>query len=320
MKIARLELQAFAGAPDGLYELSREGRVAPLTAVAGGPRAGKTSLLVAIAAAKEAVAPTGPPRLSHPLRLGAPRGHVEATWELDVDEAEAARLSDTIAVTRWEITPDGGKCDAPAGLRKLFGMFDTNDSIAKVELVPEELTTGATTKVPDPPALKSQRTALRADKYGWAPAALTQALLGEAIAVRGKLREQGMVVEGEVPDDSERFKKALLAVAPHLRLGKLADYGNGPEPTFTTETRPEGLPWSSLAATDRAALALAIGCVHLGLGRSVLLWDSPDRSFGPRSAAAMAALRHVVPEAQLVVALDAETPPPDGAHVLRLGG
>lgn len=320
MKIARLEVEAFQGAPDGAYDFAVDGGVAPLSVVQGGPRTGKTSLLAAIAAAKEIAGPTGvPPSAARVLRQGAARGRVEATWLLSVQEAELARTSDTLVSTRWTFSRDGSSVDAPAGLRKLFARFSLADEVSKLELIPEELSTEATRAVPELPALKSQRAVARADKYAWAPAVLAQAMLGEAIAVRGKLREQGMVVEGEVADSTERFRRAMLAVAGHLRLGPLTDFGDGTEPTFSTAARPEGLRWVALAASERRALSLAIAAVHLGLSRSLVLWDSPDRAFGPRAYPdALHALKDLLPDAQIVLALDAAEPPPPAAKVLAL--
>jgi len=321
MKIARIEVESFQGAPDGAYDFCRDGGVAPWTAVVGAPRAGKSSVLGAIARAKEVVGPggvaLGGPRV---LRHGAVSGRVEATWLLDVAEAEAARVSDVLVATRWTFSSDRSSVDAPAGLRKLFSTFSRSDAVAKLEVIPEQLSTEAAREVPEVAALRSARGAPRAGKYTWAPAALKQALLGEAVALRGELRDKGLVLEGETTDSSARYRQAISAVAPHLSLGVVADLGAGLEPTFVAAAHPGGIGWSSLAASDRQALAIAIAGTYLGLSRSLLLWDSPDRTCGAGThGALLRAIMTLFPDAQLVMSLDAATPTPEHAKVLALG-
>ncbi len=164
-----------------------------------------------------------------------------------------------------------------------------------------------------------------ADKYGWVRSALTQTMLGDAVALRGKLRAQGMVVEGETEGATERYQRAVQAVTPHLRLASLVDFGNGPEPTFAI--RQQGgesgsdIPWSALSGTDRRALSLAIAATYLGLSRSIVLWDSPDRLFGrDRFIPVLEALSGLLPHAQLVVGLETGSPVPPAAKSIPLCG
>jgi hypothetical protein len=322
MKIARLEVESFQGAPDGVYDFLDGGEVSPMTVLTGRARSGKSSILAAIAAAKGVAAPTGvPPSAERVLKPGAKSGRLKVIWRLEEAEAELARTSDTIVQTSWAFSREGSTVDAPAGVRKLFARFSLAPEVSKLELIPEEWTTEPSRQLPEAPALRAQRASARADKYAWAPAALTQAMLGEAIAVRGRLQDQGMVVEGEVADATARYRLALLAVAPHLRIGPLVDAGDGPEPTFAAPNLPHGMRWTALAGSDRRALALTIAAVHLGLSSSLVLWDSPDRSFGAELCRPIAtAMRQLLPEAQLVLTLDATSPPLEGAKVIGLSG
>ncbi len=321
MKIARLEVESFRGAPDGAYDFTRDGRAQQVVALTGAPRGGRSSVLGAVVAAREAVAPTrGLPPVASLLRRGARGGRIEVTWELEPSEAEVARTSDTLAATRVLLSGDRATVDAPAGLRRLFGRFDLGDDVAKVELIPEDLSTEAARTLPGEAALRAQRTSARPDKYAWAPAALARTMLAEAVAVRERLREEGVVVEGAGTGALERYRTALLGVVPTLRLGSLCDTGDGPEPTFASAAWAEGRTWDALSGSERRAAALAVAAVHLGLSRSLLLWDSPDRAFGPRTyAEVVEGLRSVLVDAQLVIAVDAESPIPAGALALPLG-
>jgi hypothetical protein len=322
MKIARLEIESFRGAPDGIYDFSRDGGVAPLTVVAGRPRSGKSGLLAAVVGAKEAAAPSGPPMpTSRALRRGARRGRVEVSWLLDTAEAQEARTSDTLVSTVWTFSDDGFSLDTPAGLRKLLARFSLGDEIAKVELVPEELCSEPKRPLPATSLLRSERSTTRPDKYAWAVTALKETMLAEAIAMRGQLRDQGLLVESEAESDSTstHYRKAAGVAAPHIRVGLLADLGDGPEPTFHQDGSRDGVGWHALAASDRRTIAFAVAASHLGLSRSLVLWDSADRTFGDRGYAAMVrALQQLCPTAQLVVSLDAPPTELPDARLIRI--
>jgi hypothetical protein len=321
MKIVRLEIESFRGAPDGAYDFAREGEVASLRTFTGRSGSGKSSLLAAIATAKEAAAPSAaPPRPAHCLARGRSEGRIDATWLLEAAEAEEAKAADLVVNTTWRFTATSAYLDAPAGLRKLFGRFDLSDAVPKVELVPDEVSTDTTRPLPDLPALRAHRSIERADKYAWAPSALTKSMLAEAVATGAALREKGILVAAEEePGPTERYRRALSALAPRVLLGPLADFGDGPETTFAITGGADALRWRSLSASQRRAVTIAVAFSHLGLARSLVLWDAPDRYFGPDYAQAVAAIRAIVPEGQVVLATSPEAPELSGAFASSIG-
>src|SRR5688572_4922796 len=98
MKISSLEARGFRGLPDGTYEFGAEAdRAEPITVVRGAPATGKTSLLDAVAVAKEVVGAYGaPPDPARLVRRGAREATLRATWHLSEAERTFAELDAAI--------------------------------------------------------------------------------------------------------------------------------------------------------------------------------------------------------------------------------
>ena len=93
MKLLRLSLENYRGAPNGAYAFTRPESGAPLDVVyvTGAPSSGKTTFLEAIAALKESVGAYGsPPDPARLLRRGVTSGRIEGTWLLSPAEMELA--------------------------------------------------------------------------------------------------------------------------------------------------------------------------------------------------------------------------------------
>jgi len=321
MQIARLDIAGFAGLPDGVYDFAPNGEAARMVAIVAGQGAGKSSLLRAIAAAKLSFAPSaGLLTAQEALRPGLERGRLEALWLLDAKEADRARTSDLLVTTVWEFARGGCQLDAPAGLRSLFAPFDATADGVKMELIPEELvTTTPPREVPSARVLSAQRESNRADKYAWAPVVLTRVLLAHALDMRVLLRDRGVLVEGETDNALDPFRRGLDGVARHLTIGAAIDFGEGPEVTFRVARQPEAVPWRRLSAVDRVAVAVVVASVYLGLSRSIVLWDSADRSLGAHACSrVLAGLAQGLPNAQIFASLDLATLAPEGACVITL--
>src|SRR6185295_3330158 len=89
MKLRRITTDGVRGVADRLYDFTQRRGVgaAPVVVVTGPAGSGKTSLLDAIAAAKEDVAPWGARHSwSRVVRAGAGAAKVRIDWELDADE------------------------------------------------------------------------------------------------------------------------------------------------------------------------------------------------------------------------------------------
>src|SRR4051812_7425389 len=123
MKLLRLVLDSFRGAPNGVYSFVHPSTGAPLdTVLVTGPASsGKTSLLEAIIALKESVGAWGaPPDPTRLIRRGATRGLVEGTWLLSASEVERAGARQATVITRFELGADAAPPELEVGLRDLF--------------------------------------------------------------------------------------------------------------------------------------------------------------------------------------------------------
>jgi hypothetical protein len=131
MKLMRLVLQGIRGVRDGSYPF------AEVALVTGGPASGKTSLLEAVAAAKEITgsysAPADPRRL---LRPGEARGRIEVTWLLSDAERARAGLVDAEQTVVRELGEGARPPDVPARLRKLFAAYSSDPEHGKFEYFP----------------------------------------------------------------------------------------------------------------------------------------------------------------------------------------
>src|SRR5271170_5980115 len=97
MKLTRLVLENFRGAPSGAWSFTGpDGAPLDTVFVTGPASSGKTAFLEAIAALKESVGAYGmPPLTRHLLRRGASAGKVEGTWRFTAEEMTRADLKES---------------------------------------------------------------------------------------------------------------------------------------------------------------------------------------------------------------------------------
>lgn len=284
MKILKLVLKNFRGAPDGAYSFAPRGTPLDLVLVTGRPRCGKTSLLEAIIAAKEAVGRYGAPLVPRQLlRHGVDSGDIQATWLLSEAEASWAGLQQREWITRYSFARTAGAATHERKLERIFSRYGHAASQAKFEYFPAGRQLPASWP-PLPEAaseLDEARIRLIADpdKYAeiyrtLADVALedglrTARLLGPAIAIA---RHEG--------DALSPFRDAIAAVAPHLRLQGVGTYDG--ELLFQFARRDGSVvELRELSGAERQAVIFGVTFRRIGLNNSVVLIDLPELHIHP---------------------------------------
>ena len=140
MKIERATFRGIAGVADLTLDLrgDRAGVPRSLVVVAGPSAAGKTRMLEALIAAKEAIRPYGLPVSGAPwIREG---GAAKIVVSFYLDEAERAFAGTTSETLTGEVIfrADRVDCDADDGLRAVLGRYSHNTSYGKVDYFPAD--------------------------------------------------------------------------------------------------------------------------------------------------------------------------------------
>jgi hypothetical protein len=326
MKLARLALHRFAGAPDGAWSFLHPvtAQPHPVTLVTGRAASGKTSLLRAVAAVKELVGGYGPPPdPAHLRRRGEPTGKISATWLLT--PAEAARAGLTGPSLETEVSLDDGPSPLfDPGVRALFSTFAAEPSTGKFELFPANRAIPrahpAAPAVPTDLATARLRLSDEPRKYAGVRGALVELALADAAAAAGRLAERAVVARWEQADSLAPIKQALAALAPRLRLAGVDLRGGAPEVRFARDDGRE-LELADLSASEEQALLFAVMFDRIGLAGSVVLVDQPELSLHPDDQArvlrVLATLRE---DNQIIAATTSEAllAAADPTSVLRL--
>lgn len=278
MKLLDLHTIGVRGVPDGAYSFTDPGTGAPLGVVliTGGPASGKTSLLEAIAAAKEAIgAYGGLPETKRLRRAGAEEAHITATWLLTDVELERAQLDEAKQTVTWDLTSSGLRTDAAPGLRRLFASYSRAPGLGKVEYFPtnRRLTPPARAAFGRPGREAEARARLtRArDKYACILDGLHELALDEASRAARALRESGP--REALPDMFEPFAQAITALLPALRLSGF-ELGGG---SLRLSGRSgEVVGPDELSDSEHQGVLLALAFRYFGLEHSIVLIDEPE--------------------------------------------
>ena len=279
MKLLDLHTIGVRGVPDGAYSFTDPGTGAPLGVVliTGGPASGKTSLLEAIAAAKEAIgAYGGPPETKRLGRAGAEEARITTTWLLTDVELERAQLDEAKQTVTWDLTSSGLRTDAAPGLRRLFASYSRAPGLGKVEYFPtnRRLTPPARAAFGRPGREAEARARLtRArDKYACILDGLHELALDEASRAARALRESSP--REALPDMFEPFEQAITALLPALRLSGF-ELGDGGSLRFSGRSG-EVVSLDELSDSEHQGVLLALAFRYFGLEHSIVLIDEPE--------------------------------------------
>lgn len=282
MKLLSLTTVGVRGLPDGTYAFTDPRTGAPLDValVTGGPASGKTTLLEAIAAAKEAAGAYGePPDPKRFRRAGAPETRIAARWALSKREQDEAGFAQAEQTVVWDVARGGSGVDAEPALRRLLARFSRASDRGKLEYFPADrrMTAGrsAAFRRPSEDALPRLRAARDADKYGCLADGLRAAALGQATSAAHVLSERGVALRQNVPDALRGYKDAVAAMVPHLRLHGF-DLADGGGSRFQRRSVDEPLGLEHLADSELHGVLFALAFQYLGLNDSLVLVDEPE--------------------------------------------
>jgi hypothetical protein len=279
MKLAKLECEHFAGVPDGSYvfgPLQRSGD--DVRFVAGARGAGKTRLLEAVVALKELVgAYRAPPPFASLLEPGARTGRIGGTFVLSDAERTAAELESnelTVGFGLGEARADSTEIARP--VRDLFAGYSHEATRSKLEYFPASRNLPRYGEPTNELAEKLHRAGAHAAKYaGLAPHLVELSLADGARALR-ETATRGILMAGDAPDSLARYRTALAAVLPELRLrGAQLDDAGVPDLVFD---RPGGGTVSvhHLSESQKQIFLLVATMLRLQLAHSIILLDAPE--------------------------------------------
>jgi hypothetical protein len=279
VKLLRIDLHNVRGAPDGALSFTdtRTGAALDVALITGGTSSGKTSVLEAIAAAKEAVGAYGAPADGRRLlRRGASSGRVEATWLLSEDERARASLEPAQHTILWNVEPSSARIDVDPRLRRLFADLARDPSRGKVEYFPANRGLDVRDGAPlSEGALTRLRLTREPDKYAGLLSGLRALALDAAARARRTVAERGIATRSQLGDMLAPFGDAISAMVPHLRLSdvELEEARDGLR--FVRRDRT-ALHLVDLSDGERQGVLFALAFRYFGLSRSLVLVDEPE--------------------------------------------
>lgn len=281
MKLASVACLGVRGVADVAFDLvdPATGRAADVAVVRGPSASGKTRLLEAIVAAKEAIAPYGDDPWPDPLLRDGVAAKVRLVVELDDEERSYAGLLDRHVEAEVVFRPSRAEASAPAGLRAVLARYAHGAGAGKVEYVPASRSVPARSGggALDPASQKALRATRRPDKYAFVPRLLEALEAGDG--------------------DAEALSRKLAALSPTCRF----------EPGGERCLRSRGGPLATVHEVsdgERDAVLFAATAVAIDLRSSIVLVDRPDLHVAPGDAARFVrGLRHLGEDDQLVLAV-----------------
>jgi hypothetical protein len=280
MKLLRLHLENFRGAPNGVYSFVHPSTGAPVDTVliTGPASSGKTSLLEAIAALKESVGAWGsPPDAARLVRRGAATGAIEGTWLLSTSEVERAGAKQATVVTRFPLGADAPFPELDVGLRDLFSAYDHDPNHGKFEYFPSNRR--LTPRAGDKPAELAREARLRLGtsptKYASIKRALIDLALRDGVKTLEESASRGVLFRSDQRDSLLPYRRDLAGMLPHLRLLGVDLSGDAPELSFERDDGAR-LLLDDLSDSEQQAVLFVATFRRIGLSRSIVLVDQPE--------------------------------------------
>ncbi len=289
MRLLKIETENVLGLPDGSYAFAKRAQdaLSGATVITGPSGAGKTSLLAAIVAGREALAGyTAPEKPERLLRFGAVSGSLRITFELDAAEASLAEEKEPKVELTLPLGPGSTLPTVSKPLRKLFGRFGDRSAVGALEYFPDNRAlplTGSRTVLDQEKRLRPGRAQ---QKYG--------GLVPWLLTLAGK--------GGPDPlkDSLGPMRSALKHLSPELEMVGL-DTQDVPELVFAIGG--SSVPLSRLSSSQSQAVLLAGTLVRFGLESGLVLIDQPELHHATEDhAQLLRGLAEVARDAQLIIA------------------
>jgi hypothetical protein len=275
--------------------------------VTGPAGSGKTTVLEAIAAAKEAAAPYGlPPKRSSFRDSGRPDGRVVLRWRLSATAPRAGGATADVVTTTWSLA-EAAPSDlvrAPA-LRSALGDYTRDDARFKVEYYHA----GRSFDPADELAELSRgggdgakRLTRDARKYAWIRRYLIGLGADDAAAVREEVAGAGVVFASARAVPDAPFGAKLAALTSKLRWVGIRRRQGEWACMFAVKHRGE-VELSALSDSERMFVLFAASLDALGLARALVLVDLPELALHPEDHLSfVSGLAAAIPAAQIIAA------------------
>lgn len=278
----------------------KRGSAAGIVAVTGPRASGKTSLLEAIIAAKEDVAPYGiKPAGADTVRPDVDSAKIRAEWELHSIERERMGINESTILSESIYGDVVLQVSHEPALMALLENYDLDSAFGKVEYfhATRTLPLGLPIDVSQPAGGvvdKLDRLGRSDVKYGGLVRFVVETGLGLDLGPDGKQRESG------------RVAKAFEALCSTKRLAGLYRAGKSILPGFF-DGGGTAYGLSQLSDSEKDAMLFAATFVRSGLVQnqvgSIVLIDRPELHLGDRDAGPFVrALHGLGDENQLIVA------------------
>jgi energy-coupling factor transporter ATP-binding protein EcfA2 len=259
MKLSHVTLLGVRGVRDVELDLTNPvtGDPHDVVVVTGPSASGKTRLLEAIVAAKEAMAPYGPMAPSGPwIAEGAWLAKVALGFVLDSEEKTYANLDDRRVEAEATFMPQRSKREADDGLVAVLARYDHTRPVGKLEYFP------ASRRLPQNPPFHGTteieqrvvRATKDARKYSFVPRFLKDL--------------------ASDPPREKRFADALARLSPSCRYVRAE--ASLAIPRVLASGRGASRAWTELSDAEADAVLFAATASAIGLDRSILLIDRPE--------------------------------------------
>lgn len=286
MKLRKLTIRDLGGLRDRTLSFTEPNSSTPrpVTLITGPSCSGKTSLLRAIAAAKEAVGAYGaapqPIDMVHP----GPEARIDAEWGLSPHEKRVAEEKESLSVT-WAMAT-GDLPEVSHKLREAFGRFSRDPDRPKIELFSSKRTMDTTKISPLLPNLPDElegRSRLRDTplKYAGILRAMNEAVLRQASETATVLEERGVTFRGQMPDSLAAYKTAVAKVCPSVRLHSVEPRERVRPLVWLHTKEGRRVELMDLADSELQGFLFACAFTWLGLNRSLILIDTPELHIHP---------------------------------------
>jgi hypothetical protein len=278
VKLRRVELRGVRTLPDAAFDLvdPRSGAPLPLVLVTGPTASGKTRFLEAILAAKEQIAPyTAPPSAAAWIRPDGDTARIALTFQLDERERAYGALDEDVVSAEAILRRRGGVSPEDDGIVAVLRRYEHGDDAGKIEYFP---------------ALRS----IPANGIGVGLSAFEQ----RSLRASGDARKYACVVRviyelAAGGPRAERFAAALARLSPTCRFEPAPALDAFPR-CFTGLHGGPARGLDELSHGEVDAVIFAATATLIGLGRSIVLVDTPelfcDPAFLPAFAEGLLAL------------------------------
>lgn len=285
MKLLRATFLSVAGLPDMTCDFSRAPQeVAREISVITGPRSsGKTRILEAILAAKEVIAPYGPPVPTELwLRPGEEAAKIELTFLLDEEEQRHAGGVPRVAHAEALFNPRGTAAEVDDAVAAVIERYAHDPRQGKFDYFPANRGIPAPGPMHGLSAIEQRLYRLGRDarKYSFIPRFLVEL--------------------GMDPGRHAAFDAALSSLCPTLRY--IGPGGADPLRCFSSKGGSPATP-GELSTSEAEAVVFAATAALVRHDRSVVFIDRPEQSADERSIVGwLEAVRALAEDSQLVIA------------------